>query len=180
MPAHGGKGERPECMYQGHATTNIITLSRSHARRTEGVLLGDGVLEDKDRGDDDDHALDAVADGVRDGADALENHVGDLLVGVEAEPGQQRALEEQGVVGDAGGREGRGQEGRALHDERDRGQDEEGEDGDDGEEVDVVKPALGCGRRRGMGGMSSDEGGARDDRVMMDFVLQCKQETCAN
>jgi hypothetical protein len=46
------------------------------------VLLGDWVLEHEHAGDDDHHALDAVADGVCDRGDPLEDEVGDLGEGL--------------------------------------------------------------------------------------------------
>ena len=66
-----------------------------HGHAAEGeacpdeVELGDGGREEEDGGHDDDHALDAVPDGVRDGAHTGKDHVGHLLVGVEAERGNE-------------------------------------------------------------------------------------------
>ena len=53
--------------------------------RADGALPRDRVLEHHDGGQDDDDALDTVADRVRHGRDALEDQVADLLVGMEAE-----------------------------------------------------------------------------------------------
>ena len=96
------------------------------------------VPEHHDRRDDHDHALDTVADRVRHGADARQDHVRDLLVGVEARSGGQGLLDHGGRVGDAGGGEGRRGQPNALPEQGDRGEEREGEDGDDREEVDVV------------------------------------------
>ncbi len=52
----------------------------------------DGRAEEQHGRDDDDDALDAVADGVRDRRHALQNHVRHLLVAVEAQASKQRAL----------------------------------------------------------------------------------------
>jgi len=45
---------------------------------TDDVLLGDRVFEEDDRGHDDDDPLQAVADGVRDWGNPLEDHVRNL------------------------------------------------------------------------------------------------------
>ena len=49
---------------------------------TQHVLRRHGVLEHEDGGHDDDHPLDAVADRVRDGRDALEDRIADLRAAV--------------------------------------------------------------------------------------------------
>ena len=111
--------------------------SHGGAERIDG---GDGGVEEGDGGDDDDDALDAVADGVGDGGELLEDHVGDLLVGVEAEGGDEGARG-CGLEVDARGGEGVRGEFGAFHEAGDGQEQEEGHDGDDGEEVDVVEGA---------------------------------------
>ena len=81
---------------------------------------------------------------MRDGAHAREDHVADLLVGVEARGRGQGLADDGGRVGDAGRGQGRGREPDAFLEERDGGEEQEGEDGDDGEEVDVVLFVFCC------------------------------------
>lgn len=97
-----------------------------------------GVAEDDDRRHDHDDSFHAVSDRVRDGADAGEDHVRHLLVGVEAGRGGQGLLDDRGGVCDSRGGEGRGREPHPFLEQSDGGQESEGEDRDDREEVDVV------------------------------------------
>lgn len=52
---------------------------------TDGVLCREWVVEGNDAGHDHDHALDAVGDAVCHRSDAREDHVGQLLIGMEAD-----------------------------------------------------------------------------------------------
>lgn len=56
------------------------------------VLRAHGVPQGNDGRHDDHHALDAVANAVADRRDARQNHVGQLLVGVEANAGGDQPL----------------------------------------------------------------------------------------
>ena len=56
----------------------VFGMSMSEIWHTEHVLLGHGVLEEDDRGHNDDDTFEAVANGVGDGCDASQDHVGHL------------------------------------------------------------------------------------------------------
>lgn len=64
--------------------------------RADSVVRRNGVLEDEDRGDDDDDALNSVGHSMCDGVNTVEGLEGDLLVEVEEESGNEDVGDEFG------------------------------------------------------------------------------------
>mmetsp|Transcript_44554 Transcript_44554/g.133220 ORF Transcript_44554/g.133220 Transcript_44554/m.133220 type:complete len:220 (+) Transcript_44554:1386-2045(+) len=113
--------------------------AKEREARANAVLRGHRVVEEEDGGNDNNAALDAVADGVRHRGYPLQNHVADLLVGAPAYRRKEDLLPEEPRERDASCLKRARRICPALHRELERQQDEEREHSDDAEHGHVVE-----------------------------------------
>mmetsp|Transcript_34958 Transcript_34958/g.87527 ORF Transcript_34958/g.87527 Transcript_34958/m.87527 type:complete len:230 (+) Transcript_34958:275-964(+) len=117
----------------------VAAHAKERKRSAGGVERANGVVERNDGGHNDDDTLDALADAVGDGRHALEHHVRQLLVGVEADARHERLGHNAGEGLCAGGA---GRECQTVHGKRNRRTQKHAHNRDDGEEVNVVQAGL--------------------------------------